>query len=520
VSAARNRVLLIGLDSGDAELIEAWMASGHLPNFAALKAQGLYSRVGTTADIMHVSAWPTLYTGTGPGQHGLYHAYQVYAGEQLIRRPDPAGAGRPPFWKYLDDAGRKCIVFDAFMDYPLPGFKGQQILEYGTWTWFGTPASNPRGLLRSIKSRFGEYPAPEHTEQVQVPEDPLSFRDKLVAGARVKGRITSALMRESDWDMLFVTFGEPHGAGHYLWHFDDPDYPLQGADPRHRGLNFMRDVYAAIDAALGEMLAASDDRTTVLVTSGDGMGPNHAGAHLCPELLHRLDLFHSQNVGGASNPSAAKKKKGVLSLVREAIPLGLRQQVSRCMPRSMRMNVSLKWMNAGIDWSRSRVFCVPNSNEGYFRVNLKGREPLGVVGAGAEYDDLVGGLVAELEQLKNPLNGVRAVETVGRVDALCHGERVRDLPDALATWNPAARITSSLESPRAGRIDKLPGYQISPFYTGNHRPNAFVLARGPAVGAGASLDGGHIADIAPTVLSLLGVDVPPHFEGRAWNGFG
>jgi predicted AlkP superfamily phosphohydrolase/phosphomutase len=354
---------------------------------------------------------------------------------------------------------------------------------------------------------------------VQVPDNPLAFRDKLIAGATRKGEITRALMLENDWDLLFMTFGEPHGAGHYLWHFDDPQYPLQGADPRHRGLNFMRDIYMAIDAAIGAVLQAADDRTTVLVTSGDGMGPNHAAAHLMPEFLHRLDLFHSQHVGGASQ-AAAKKKKGVLSLVREAIPLGWRQQVSRCMPRSMRSHISLKWMNAGIDWQRSRVFCVPNSNEGYFRVNLKGREPLGMVGAGDEYEELIGTLLGELNAMKNPANGVRAVETVARTDTLCSGERLRDLPDALATWNPLARLTDSIDSPRAGTIRKLAGYQVSPFYTGNHRPNAFVAARGPALGAGASLAGGHIADIAPTVLALLGVDAPAHFEGRAWNGFG
>jgi predicted AlkP superfamily phosphohydrolase/phosphomutase len=524
--------LLIGLDSGDAELIERWMASGHLPNFAALRAQGLYSRVGTTAEFMHVSAWPTLYTGTGPGQHGLYHAYQVYSGQQLIRRPDPSGAGRPPFWKYLDDAGRRCVIFDAFMDYPLANFKGQQILEYGTWTWFGTPYSTPRGLLGDIKRRFGPYPAPEHTEQVQVPENPLAFRDKLVAGAALKGRITATLMHESDWDLFFVTFGEPHGAGHYLWHFDDADYPCKPHDARFAGQQMMRDVYIAIDAAIGAMLAATDDRTTVIVTSGDGMGPNHAGAHLCPELLHRLDLFHSQHVGGA-NASVAAKKKGLLSTLREAVPLGWRQQVSRCMPRSMRSRVSLKWMNVGINWQRSRVFCVPNSNEGYFRVNLQGREPQGIVAPGAEYEDLLASLTAELQALRNPVNGLQAAERVARTRDLCHGDRLHDLPDALVTWNAAARLTDRMAGPRAGEIVKAAGYQVSPFYTGNHRPNAFVAARGPTLhpwnpAAGFEVNSrpqvgvlaaGHIADIAPTVLSLLGVDAPNHFEGSAWAQF-
>jgi predicted AlkP superfamily phosphohydrolase/phosphomutase len=523
-AAKKPRVLLIGLDSGDADLIELWMAGGYMPTFAKLRREGLWSRVGTTAEVMHVSAWPTLYTGTTPGQHGLYHAYQVYAGEQLIRRPDPSRAGEPPFWKYLDDAGRRCIILDAFMDYRLPGFKGMQILEYGTWTWFGAPGSTPPGLLNQIKRRFGPYPAPEHTEQVQVPDEPLRFRDLLIAWTQVKSRVTQALLRENDWDLMFVTFGEPHGAGHYLWHFDDPEYPLQPQRAAQRGAHILRDVYSAVDEAIGGILEALDDRTTVIITSGDGMGPNYAGAQLMPEMLHRMGVFHSTNVGGAGSSDTAgsapkAKKKGALSLIREAIPLGWRQSVSRCMPRSMRSKISLKWMNAGIDWQKSKIFCVPNSNEGYFRVNLVGREPLGIVGRGAEYDDLLAALLKQLEDLTNPKNGVRAAERVCRTDELFRGPRRADLPDALITWNLAARLGNEIATPGLGIIRKPASYDVSPFYTGNHRPNAFVLARGPSVRAGALLESGHILDIAPTILSMLNVAPPPHFEGRAWPGF-
>jgi predicted AlkP superfamily phosphohydrolase/phosphomutase len=520
----KPRVLLLGLDSGDADLIELWMNAGYMPNFAKLRQQGLWSRIGTTAEVMHVSAWPTLYTGTTPGQHGLYHAYQVYPGEQLIRRPDPSRAGKPPFWKYLDDAGRKCIILDAFMDYHLPGFNGMQILEYGTWTWFGAPGSTPSGLLNQIKRRFGPYPSPEHTEQVQVPDQPLRFRDQLIAGTKVKSQVTQALVRENDWDLMFVTFGEPHGAGHYLWHFDDPEYPMQSPQASLRGAHILRDVYSAVDQAIGEIIEAVDDRTTVIITSGDGMGPNYAGAQMMPEMLHRMGLFSSTNVGGPSATSAeataAKtRKKGVLSLVREAIPLGLRQSVSRCMPRSMRSKISLKWMNAGIDWQKSKIFCVPNSNEGYFRVNLAGREPLGNVNRGAEYDDLLGKLLIELNSLTNPKNGVRAAERACLTDDLYRGARREDLPDALVTWNPEARLGNEIATPHLGVIQKKAGYEVSPFYTGNHRPNAFVLARGPSLHAGGSLESGHIVDIAPTILAMLGVEPPPHFEGKAWQGF-
>ena len=518
-SGKTPRVLLIGLDSGDAELIEQWMAEGHMPNFARLARQGLWTRIGTTADVMHVSAWPTMYSGTTPGHHGLYHAYQVYAGEQLIRRPDPAGIGQPPFWKYLDAAGRKCIIFDAFMNAAVSGFGGMQILEYGTWTWFGEQASTPSGLLGSLQRRFGAYPAPEHTIQVKVPDQPLQFRDSLVAGARVKSRITQALMRENDWDMLFVTFGEPHGAGHYLWHFDDGGYPLQPSDPSLRGRHVMRDVYAAVDEAIGGILDALDDRTSLIITSGDGMGPNCAGAQFMPELLHRMGLFYSGHVGNPQQPrgAGAAPRKGVMSKLREAVPLGLRQSVSRCMPRSLRSQLSLKWLNAGVDWQRSKVFCIPNSNEGYFRVNLRGREPLGNVAPGGECEELLGSLYEALQRLVNPANGLRATERVCLTDAVFPGARRKDLPDAVATWNAQARLGEEIATPDLGVIRRPACHDVSPFYTGNHRPNAFALLAGPALRAGTSLPDGHILDIAPTILAMLGVDGPAHFEGRAWS---
>lgn len=512
----RRRVLLIGLDSADAELIDAWSTAGYLPTFARLRREGVSGRVGTTAEVMHVSAWPTLYTGTTPGQHGMYHAYQIRAGDQLIHRTEPQWCARPPFWKFLDDAGRKCVVFDAFMDYLLPGFKGVQVVDYGTWTWFGEPGSTPRGMLRDIRRRFGPYPAPEHSNLVRVPDDTRRFAAQLVAGAETKGRVIQALLREHDWDLMFVTFGEPHGAGHYLWHVGDPAYPTHPAGAGD--LNHVRDVYTAVDRAIGGIIEAAGDDTTVVVTSGDGMGPNYSGCHLMPEMLHRMGHFYAGSVGG-DGPATKAPKKGVLASVRQAIPLELRQSVTRCMPRAMRYKLSMKWVNSGIDWSRSKLFCIPNSNEGYFRVNLKGREPLGIVSPGAEYDDLVGTLCEELGHLRNPDNGLRAADQVYDMNRVFAGPSRADLPDAVVNWNLAARVLDAIESPRAGLIRKQPGYAISPFYNGNHRATAFVFGRGPTLSAGTTLDRGHILDVAPTILTMLGVDVPQHFEGRPWSAF-
>jgi predicted AlkP superfamily phosphohydrolase/phosphomutase len=517
-SATARRVLLLGLDSADAELIERWSDDGHLPTFARLRRDGTWHRLGTTAEVMHVSAWPSIYTGTTPGGHGLYHAYQVRAGDQRVQRTLPEWCARPPFWKFLDDAGRRCIVFDAFMDFRLPDFKGVQILEYGTWTWFSEPWSSPRKLYQEIVRRFGPYPAPEHSRQVTIP-DQLWFREKLLEAARVKSRATRWLLAEHPWDLAFVTFGEPHAGGHYLWHSGDPRYPLQPPAAPRGAAHPLRDVYAAVDEAIGEIVATLDDRTTLLITSGDGMGPNYSGSHLMPELLHKLGLFFAPSVGRSGNEAADAPKKGLSSALRGMIPLSVRQSITRCLPRSIRYQLNTKWMNVDIDWPRTRAFCIPNSNEGYFRINLEGREPRGNVAPGEAYGQLVGSLRAELDGLVNPANGRRCAHRVHVIDETFEGSERQHLPDVVISWDFDAEVLDRVQGPSSGLIGGQRGYETPAYYTGNHRPNAFLLAYGPGVAGGDEPKGGHIVDIAPTVLAMLDVDPPRHFEGHAWPEF-
>ena len=46
-----SRLLVIGLDSADADLIESWMSAGHLPAFARLREEGAWGRLSTSAEI-------------------------------------------------------------------------------------------------------------------------------------------------------------------------------------------------------------------------------------------------------------------------------------------------------------------------------------------------------------------------------------------------------------------------------------------------------------------------------------
>jgi len=521
VQRSTPRVMLIGLDSADADLIEQWCHEGYLPHLQSLRRQGTWGTLGTTADVMHVSAWPSIYTGTTPGKHGMYHAYQISPGAQEVHRTRADECGQPPFWKFLDAAGKRCIVMDAFMNYPLDDFRGIQILEYGTWTWFAEPLTTPHGLWRDIVRRFGPYPVPEHSKVLSIPE-PHEFHRQLIEGATLKSKVIRWLMRQQPWDMFFVTFGEPHPAGHYLWHLADTSFPAHPPGGIVGLEHAVRDVYAAVDAAIGEIIAALDDSTNLIITSGDGMGPNYAACHLIPAVLHRLGLYHAAGIGQDDSTSDSGRKgvtpkKSLTSRLRDLIPVSMRRAISRCIPRHLQHHLSMKWANANIDWRATKAFCIPNANEAYIRLNLAGREPQGMVQRGADAAELVADLQTTLKALINPQTGRIAAHQVICTDDVFPGPRRDYLPDVVVNWDIDAKVLSELASDRCGLVRGSAGFEVAPFYTGNHRPAAFVLARGPRITENGVLTGGHIVDLAPTIMAMLSVEPPQHMDGRVWG---
>lgn len=67
-----KRVVILGLDGLDPNLLEQHLAQGQLPNFAKLKDKGAYARLGTTLPALSPVAWSTFQTGVNPGAHNIF----------------------------------------------------------------------------------------------------------------------------------------------------------------------------------------------------------------------------------------------------------------------------------------------------------------------------------------------------------------------------------------------------------------------------------------------------------------
>jgi predicted AlkP superfamily phosphohydrolase/phosphomutase len=165
------------------------------------------------------------------------------------------------------------------------------------------------------------------------------------------------------------------------------------------------------------------------------------------------------------------------------------------------------WATSRIDWSQTRAFHLPTDLLGYVRINLKGREPKGIVESGAEYDEICGKVSSVLKELLDPRTGKRIVRDVFQTNKIFAGPEENRLPDLIVTWRDEVNRSDSLLKACIKNGD-LPDPR-----SGNHRPEGFALFYGPGFGKG-SVGEGHIVDIAPTILKYFGLTPPSDIDGQ------
>ena len=282
---------------------------------------------------------------------------------------------------------------------------------------------------------------------------------------------------------------------------------------------------------LGSILKSVDNQTTVFLVSGDGMGPNYSGSHILEALLTQMGLLKLNTANGSPSGDeptsivlSAKAGTDYLHTLRKLIPASIRVAISRALlSRETKERLSLRWLTAGIEWHRTRAFLLSNANEGFIRINLKGREPQGIVEPGREYQQICDELYQTVKGMHNPANGRLAAQTVYRTDDIYSGCCRSHMPDIIINWNIDAEVKTQLQTAKYGLVQSnTPAFAVSPYYTGNHCPNAFMAVVGPEIPRGEVLDGANILDLAPTILSHLGVEPPTYMDGRViseLNGF-
>ena len=81
-----NRVLIVGWDGADWEILDPLLASGDLPNLAGLIARGQRGVSRSCLPSHSWAAWPTFLTGRDPAGHAVFDILEYRPGA----RPRPS----------------------------------------------------------------------------------------------------------------------------------------------------------------------------------------------------------------------------------------------------------------------------------------------------------------------------------------------------------------------------------------------------------------------------------------------
>ena len=331
----------------------------------------------------------------------------------------------------------------------------------------------------------------------------------MIDGHRRKADIAVDVLAREHWDLFVCNFTETHCAGHHFWAFQDPLHPRHDAAAPEPLKSALRSVYREVDRSVLRLMDAAGPDATVLVVASHGMGQKTIGPQLLPEVLVRLGMSSD---GGARRTSRLRDWQTRFSHVAPRGMVPALKVLTRARP-IRRLQERMGGLIFPLESPHTRAIAVPNNRVGGIRLNLRGREPYGRVGPGAEADALLCELTSELQALRHPELDepiVAGVET--SADALGRDHHP-DVPDLLVRFRTDLGVLERCSSDRLGLVE-FPLPKRHGRRSGDHTTVSRLWAAGPGIRARTRIEDAGTLDLAPTVLNLLGVPIPPQLDGK------
>ena len=615
-SQPNHKLIILGIDGMDPQLLKQFTREGKMPNFARLAEQGSFRQLTTSIPPQSPVAWSNLITGMNAGGHGIFDfihrdpkTMELYFSASRVEGPKhaihlgnwviPLGGGTAEqlrqgtaFWQILDQHGVPNSIFRMPSNFPPVPAKGQTLSgmgtpdlrgTYGTFSFYTDDPTAAAGAVEGgqiipVQVESSQVAAnligPDNTFHKGSPPASEPFKvsvDPLEAVARVAVQGQEFVLREGEWSdwvriefqlipffgnvkgmcrfylkqahprfqlyvspinidpadpalpistpstysrMLTDEVGEFHTQGiaedtkalsdgvlddkeylkqshrvlaehrkifdaefpkfkqgvfffyfssldlnsHMLWRLMDPKHPEYDAAAAAQNGGAIAEFYEQIDQVLGEVLPRLDKDTTLLVLSDHGFAPFYRSFNLNTWLLNNGYIKLKGDVGPDSSE-----------------PL------------------------ANVDWTQTRAYGLGLNG---LYLNLRGREPNGIVTPGAEEDALTKKIKADLLDVRDTKSGLPVITRVDVASEVYQGQYARSGPDMIVGYNRGYRagwktilgafppdVLEDNTNPWSG--DHCMDYTLVP---GVLLSNRKITAETPA-----------LTDIAPTILAEFGI---------------
>jgi predicted AlkP superfamily phosphohydrolase/phosphomutase len=452
--------MILGLDCAEPSLVfDAWREE--LPTLSGLMERGAYGPLTSVVPPITIPAWSCMMASRTPGDFGVYgfrnRSDHTYDGNFIA---NGTAITEPRLWDLVGRAGGSSIVLGVPGTFPPKPLRGVMV------GCFLTPSvesryTYPPTLREEIADTVGTYLFDCTAFRTEDKEDLLR---QVYDMTERRFDLAEHLLETRPWQLFAMVEMGPDRMHHGFWKFMDPEHRKH--EPGNHYEHAIRDYYRHLDGRLGRLLGHADADTLVMVVSDHG--------------AKRLD--------GGIRINEWLRREGLLATMSE--PDGV------CSPRDV-----------GIDWSRTTAW----GEGGYYArvfLNVRGREPEGQVAA-EDYERVRDDLARRLEAIPDengdplPTRAYKPEDLYPQVKGVA--------PDLIVVFG-------DLFWRSVGTIGGDEGVHTFENDTGpddaNHAQDGMFIVAGPGVAACGRRQA-HLLDVAPTVLELIGLDVPESMRGRS-----
>src|ERR1700675_226875 len=123
----QKRLLVLGFDSMDVELVRRWATAGYLPTFRRLFETAAWTHYIDPSEHLTGTIWTTINTGVGPARHNFQFFMRFCVGSYRLRLARAEDMRAEPFWKWFAESGRRIVLADVPYTVPQPEDGGEEV---------------------------------------------------------------------------------------------------------------------------------------------------------------------------------------------------------------------------------------------------------------------------------------------------------------------------------------------------------------------------------------------------------
>ncbi|MBU4288001.1 MAG: alkaline phosphatase family protein [Proteobacteria bacterium] len=497
-----QKVLVIGLDCGSFRFIKPYAKEGALPNLKRVMRTGVARTLKSTVPPVSPPAWATFLTGKNPGQHGIFQFVEMnvknynFTSNLLINSGLFSGS---TFIDYISDSNLKVGVIKVPFTYPPWKVNGFMVSGEPSPDWKKAHTYPPE-----LSDKIGKVNLGSSADFMRYNVDELFRHLKFDCDIRTK--IAVDMLEKDSYDFFMLVHTITDAASHRFWKYTDPTCPnYKNSFEKYQ--NIIKDIYIESDKSIGKILEGIDKDTTVFFMSDHGSDRKPIHIFHINSWLKQMGYLQCHN-----NFSLSKPIWLVLSKIKDLLPAVLRHLIVFTLQSKFQKKLNaLKTKVADFNWENTKAYAVNlyTTYEG-IALNLKGRQPNGIINPGAEAEQLCKEIKAALLDIKDPRNNNKVVEKVYHREEVFNGPFAEKMPELIVQLNHNYKSGNIFNEQM---FTDVPASDFD-FQSGDHDENGIFIAFGNNIKKNVELLPAQIQDVAPTILYTMGLPIPDDMDGQ------